>query len=188
MIFKELNIPGVFEIGLEPKNDERGFFMRTYDREVFKSHGLPTEWIQESRAFTKDKGTIRGLHFLYPPRNESKLISMITGEGYWVFIDIRKNSPSLGQWGTIRLSGEKNCMLFIPKGFANGLCTLSDNCNVIYHMDNVYDDNNKSEFKWDDPTLNISWPTKKPAFLSKRDRNAQSYKEFLEKSGGGILV
>lgn len=188
MIFKELAISGVFEIELEPKIDERGFFMRTYDKEIFKSHGLPTEWVQESRAFTKDKGTIRGLHFLYPPRNESKLISMISGEGYWVFIDIRKNSPSLGHWGSIQLSGEKYSMLYIPKGFANGICTISDNCHVIYHMDNIYDDSKKSEFKWNDPTLNISWPSMNPSLLSKRDREAQSFKEFIENSGGGISV
>src|SRR3989344_9405130 len=162
MIFKELAIPGVFEIELNPNEDERGFFMRTYDKELFGAHGLPTEWVQESRAFTKKKGTVRGLHFLYPPKNESKLICMAQGQGFWVFIDIRKNSPTLGKWGAITLSREKPCMLFIPRGFANGLCTLSDNCQVIYHMDNGYDDSAKGEFKWDDPTLNIQWPIKNP--------------------------
>lgn len=188
MTFKELGIPGVYEIELDPKKDERGYFMRTYDCNIFKAQGLPTEWVQESRAFTKDRGTVRGLHFLYPPANESKLIFMVAGEGFWVFVDIRRNSPTLGQWGTVVLSGEKYSMLFIPRGFANGLCTLSDDCQVTYHMDNVYDDDAKSEFKWDDPTLNIPWPITHPTTLSARDRNAQSFKEFLKNSGGGLAV
>lgn len=178
----------MFEIELDPKVDERGSFMRTYDKETFKGHGLPTSWVQESRAFTKDKGTIRGIHFLYPPKNESKLISMVAGEGFWTFVDIRKGSPTLGQWGSITLSADKPTLLFLPRGIANGLCTLSDNCHVIYHMDNAYDDSAKSEFKWDDPTLNIPWPIKNPTVLSPRDQNAQSFKEFLEKSGGGLTV
>lgn len=188
MSFKELNIPGVFEIELEPKMDDRGFFMRTYDRASFSKHGLPVDWPQESQAYTKSKGTIRGLHFLYPPSNEAKLIRMIGGEGFWAFVDIRKNSPTLGKWGTIILSSKKHSLLFIPRGFANGLCTLTDDCHVIYHMDNVYNDRAKSEFKWNDPDLAIPWPIKQPTVLATRDINAQSFRAFLEKSGGGLVV
>ncbi|MFH0712273.1 MAG: dTDP-4-dehydrorhamnose 3,5-epimerase [Candidatus Jorgensenbacteria bacterium] len=188
MRFRELNIKGVFQIELEPNVDGRGFFMRMYDKEIFRVHGLPTNWVQESRAFTKKNGTIRGLHFLYPPKNESKLISVLAGEAFWVFVDIRKNSPTLGKWGSIVLSAEKHGTLFIPRGFANGMCTLSDNCHVLYRMDNMYDDNAKSEFKWDDPTLAIPWPVKNPTGISERDQNAQSFEEFLKRSGGGIEV
>src|SRR3989344_5727646 len=106
MKLKELNIPGVFEIILDPRMDDRGFFERTYDKEILKAHGLPTDWVQESHAFSKDTGTIRGLHFLYPPKNESKLIYMVGGEGFWVYIDIRKNAPTLGTWGSVVLSAE----------------------------------------------------------------------------------
>src|SRR3989344_7562451 len=166
MTFKELNIPGVFEIKLNPNMDDRGFFMRTYDRDTFKKNGLPIDWPQESMAFTKNKGTIRGLHFLYPPYNEAKLITMIGGEGFWAFVDIRKNSPTLGKWGTITMSAEEKNMLFLPMGIANGVCTLSDNCLVSYHMDINYNDSAKSEFKWDDPELAIPWPVKKPTVLA----------------------
>jgi len=188
MNFKELNIPGVFKIELEQKRDDRGFFMRMYDRELFEQNNLTTNWVQESMAFTKEKGTIRGLHFLYPPKNEAKLITMVSGEGFWVFIDIRKNSPTLGKWDSVTLSAETPSSLYLPRGFANGLCSLTDNCLVTYHMDNPYEDSAKSEFKWDDPTLNISWPIKKPTVLSERDTHAQSFKEFLETSGGGLDV
>lgn len=186
MNFKELNIKGVFEIELEPNVDERGFFVRLYDEEIFRAHGLPTDWVQESSAFTKKKETIRGLHFLWPPKNEAKLITMLSGEAFWAFVDIRKGSPTLGQWGSVTLSAEKFGAIFVPRGFANGMCTLTDNCHVLYRMDNIYDDSAKSEFKWDDPALAIPWPIKTPSVLSPRDQNAQSFKEFLEKSGGGI--
>ena len=188
MKFKELNIKGVFEIQLNPKMDDRGFFMRAYDRDLFKKNGLPTDWPQESVAFTKNKGTIRGLHFLYPPYNEAKLITMIGGEGFWAFVDIRKNSPTLGKWGTVIMSAEKKNMLFLPKGIANGVCTLSDNCYVLYRMDISYNDSAKSEFKWNDSDLNIPWPIKKPKNLAPRDKAAQNFKEFLAKSGGGIMI
>ena len=188
MKFHELNIKGVFEIQLEPNIDERGFFMRTYDRESFQKQGLPTDWPQESHALTKNKGTVRGLHFLYPPYNEAKLIRMVGGEGFWVFLDLRKNSPTLGKWGTIILSAGKYNMLLIPKGFANGICALADDCHTLYHMDINYNDDAKGEIKWDDPELAIPWPIKKPKVLAPRDQSAQSFKEFLAKSGGGLVI
>lgn len=187
MIFKELNIRGVFEIKFDPKVDERGLFMRTYDKDIFKKHGLPIEWPQESQALTKSKGTIRGLHFLYPPYNESKLIRMVRGEGFWTFLDLRKGSPTLGKWGTLIMSVEKHHALFLPKGLANAICTLTDDCEVQYHMDVNYNDDAKGEIKWDDPELGIPWPIQEPTVLSSRDENAQSFKEFLAKSDGGLV-
>lgn len=178
----------MWEIEFEPKVDERGFFMRTYDKEIFAAHGLPTDWMQESHACSKTKGTIRGLHFLYPPKNEAKLISMVAGEAFWAFLDIRKGSPTLGKWESAVLGAEKHNMLFLPRGIANAICTLTDDCHVLYHMDNAYDDSAKSEIKWDDPELGIPWPIKTPANISERDKNAQTFKEFLEKSGGGLVV
>lgn len=188
MQFKELSIPGVFEIQYDPKIDERGFFMRTYDKELFAAHGLPTEWPQESHAMTKDKGTIRGIHFLYPPYNEAKFIRMSRGEGFWVFLDLRKGSPTLGKRGTLVMSAERHHALFLPKGIANAICTITDDCEVLYHMDIAYRDEAKSEIRWNDPELAIPWPVEKPTVLSPRDENAQSFKEFLEKSGGGLIV
>lgn len=188
MKFTELAIPGVFEIELDPKVDERGAFMRTYDKDIFQAQGLPTDWTQESRALTKDKGTIRGIHFLYPPYNESKLISMITGKAFWVFVDMRKGSLTLGEWGSVVMSGDKYTSLFLPKGIANAICALTDDCNVLYHMDINYHDSAKSEIRWDDPDLNISWPIEVPTILSPRDRNAQSFGEFMKKSGGGLEI
>ena len=113
---------------------------------------------------------------------------MIAGEGFWVFLDVRKKSPTLGQWGTVILGAEKHNSLFIPKGFANAVCTLTNDCHALYHMDAMYDDTAKSEIKWNDSELNIPWPIQSPSVISERDKKAQSFEEFLEKSGGGISV
>ncbi len=113
---------------------------------------------------------------------------MADGEGFWVFLDVRKNSPTLGKWGSIVLSAEKNHMLLLPRGIANGICTLRDNCRVLYHMDNMYEDGAKGEIAWDDPELGIPWPIKDPSSISDRERNAQSFKAFIEKNGGGLEI
>ncbi len=186
MKFQEQNIKGVFEITLDPIVDERGFFVRTYDKTVFAEHGLPTDWTQENHAFSKAKGTLRGLHFLYPPHTEAKLIQMAAGGGFWVFLDVRKGSPTLGKWGAIVLTAEKASLLFIPRGIANGVCALTDNCRVLYHMDNFYDDNAKGAIRWNDHDLGISWPVATRSHIAERDINAQSFKEFLEKTGGRL--
>lgn len=188
MTFEEKNIKGVFEITLEPKTDERGFFIRTYDKQIFAERGLPTDWTQENHAFSKTKGTIRGLHFQYPPSAEAKLIRMAQGEAFWAFVDLRKNSPTFGKWGSIVLSAEKSNMMFIPRGVANGICTLSDNCHVLYKMDNFYEPSAQGAVRWDDPDVAVAWPVKIPSAISEKDKNAPSFKEFLEKTGGGIAV
>lgn len=182
----ELTIPGVMKVEFNRSTDSRGFFERIYDEEIFRMYGLSIEWPQESIAFTKKRGTIRGLHFLYPPKNEAKFIVMLAGEAFWAFVDIRKRSPTLGKWGIITLSAERGEAIFIPRGFANGVCTLTDDVMVLYRIDNTYDDSAKSEFKWDDPELGISWPVKNPTELSLRDVRAKSFSEFLIQSGGGL--
>src|SRR3989344_4573809 len=99
MTFKKLNLQGVFEIELEAHQDERGFFMRVYDDKAFQMQGLKTRWVEESVSFSLKKGTIRGLHFQRPPFAEAKLVSVFRGEAFFVFVDLRKNSSTFGQWG-----------------------------------------------------------------------------------------
>lgn len=186
MNFREQNIKGVFDIQLEPKADERGFFMRTYDKKIFAEHGLPTEWAQENHSFSKDQGTVRGLHFQYAPHPEAKLIRIVGGDGFFVFVDLRKGSPTLGKWGNVILSSEKKNMLFLPKGMAAGVCTLTPNCHLLYKMDEYYNPDSQGVLKWDDPDVAIEWPVKDPGNISEKDKNAPSFKEFLQKTGGGL--
>lgn len=186
MTFEEKNIKGVFEMQLEPEADERGFFMRTYDKKIFKEHGLPTDWVQENHSFSKQQGTVRGLHFQHPPHSEAKLVRIVAGEGLFVFVDLRKNSATLGKWGSVVLSSDKNNALFLPKGTAVGVCTLTPNCHLLYKMDEYYDSESQGVVRWDDPDLAIDWPIKTPMSITEKDKNAQSFKQFLEKSGGGL--
>ena len=188
MTFQEKNINGVFEIQLDPKMDDRGFFMRTYDKKIFAEHGLPTEWVQENHSFSKDQGTVRGLHFQYTPHPEAKLIRIIAGEGFFAFVDLRKGSPTLGKWGSVILSALKKNTLFLPKGIAAGLCTLTPDCQLLYKMVEYYDQPSQGGVRWDDPDIAIAWPVKEPANISEKDKNAPSFREFLEKTGGGIVA
>lgn len=179
MTIKELNLSGVFEIRLETKEDHRGFFMRTYQEEFFKKNGINKEWIQEYQNFSAKKGTIRGLHFQLEPYSEAKLVRAIQGETLDVFVDLRKNSPNFGKWGSLILSPKNNNMIYIPRGFAHGLCSLSDNTMVICKLDNIYSPESECQIKWDDPDLKIDWHITEQPTISQKDSNAKSFKEFL---------
>jgi dTDP-4-dehydrorhamnose 3,5-epimerase len=181
-------IKGVYEIQLEPHEDERGFFMRTYDDKIFKEHGLDRRWVHENHSLSKIKGTVRGLHFQYPPDTETKLLRVVTGEVFFAFVDLRKGSPTFGRWGSVVLSGEKRNALYLPRGMGPGMCTLTDNCHLVYKVDNYYSPANEDNLKWDDPEIGIQWPIKVPIVISDRDARAQSFKNFLQKSKGGLVV
>ncbi len=183
MQIKEKKLKGVFEINLEPHEDLRGFFMRTYDDKIFGKHGLHRNWIQENHSFTKKKGLIRGLHFQFPPNSETKLVRVVGGEIYMVFVDLRKGCSTFGQWESIILSEDNKKMLYIPRGFALGMCTMTDNCTLLYKMDNYYAPENQGAIKWNDLDLGIDWPIDN-SILSERDSRAQSFKEFVKKHGG----
>lgn len=183
MNFKELNIKGVYEVQLMPRGDERGFFMRTYDDTIFQSAGLDRKWVHENHSLSVKKGTVRGLHFQYPPHMETKLLRVITGEVFFAFVDLRKNSPTFGKWGSLIVSAEKKNMLHLPRGIAPGMCTLTDNCHLSYKVDNYYAPNNEDNIKWNDPDIGIKWPISVPEVISERDDKAQSFKQFVEKKG-----
>lgn len=180
-------LDGVFEIRFKPNTDKRGFFMRTYDDKIFRKYGLNKNWVQENLSFSKFKGTIRGLHFQYPPHAETKAIMAITGETFLVFVDLRKDSPTFGNWDHVILSKEKKNMIIIPRGFANGICTLSEDCTLFYKFDNYFNPQNYDAIKWNDPDLKIKWPIKNPSIISEKDKNAKGFKEFMDKTGGMII-
>lgn len=184
MNFKKTDLKGFFEVELKPFEDERGFFARVYDDKIFKSQGLKINWVQESISFSKEKGTLRGLHFQRPPFSEAKLISVFRGEVFFVAVDLRKNSPTFGKWRKVVLSDKNKKMFFTERGFAIGMCTLSDNCLLHYKMDNYYSPEYAGTIKWNDSDLNIAWPIKEPAVISEKDKNAGNFKEFLKIYGG----
>lgn len=184
MIAKELKIKGVFEIKLEPNIDSRGFFMRTYDEKIFRKYQLNTKWVQESHSLSKKRWTVRGMHFQHPPFTETKLIRVIQGKILFAIIDLRSNSKTFGKWIQIIVSDRKKNMIYIPRGCAPCMCTLTENSSILYKMDNYFTPESYDNIKWNDPTLAIKWPIKIPADISERDAKAQSFKEFVKKYGG----
>ncbi|MHA2339566.1 MAG: dTDP-4-dehydrorhamnose 3,5-epimerase [Candidatus Hodarchaeales archaeon] len=183
MLIKEGNLRDVYEIQLTPKEDNRGFFMRIYDYDIFKKFSLNKNWVQENHSMTKIKGTIRGFHFQFPPFAETKLIRVINGELFDVILDLRKDSPTFGKWDSNILSAENRKMLYIPRGFAHAICTLTDNCDLIYKVDNYFSPDHEGTIKYDDPELQVDWPLDREPTVSERDSKALSFNDFVEKYG-----
>ena len=187
MIFEELNINGVFSITLNPLQDSRGFFMRTYAKDFFESRNLSTDWVHENHSTSVEKGTVRGFHFQLPPHSETKLVRVVSGSVLDVFLDIRKDSPTFGKWGSLKLSSDNKKCLYLPKGIAHGMCTLEDNTTMVYKVDHEYQPDSEGQIKWNDPDLNIKWPDFSHYIISDKDENALSFSDFLEKTGGLLI-
>lgn len=180
MRIKELNIQGVFEINLSPIGDSRGFFMRTYDLDLFKNFGLHREWLQENHSRSVSKHIIRGLHCQQYPFSETKLIRCIRGSIFDVAVDLRKESPTYGMWVGAELSEENKKMLYIPRGFAHGFYTLTEISEVVYKVDNVYSKEHEVGIIWNDKDIAIQWPKSTP-ILSEKDKNNITFEAFSEK-------
>jgi dTDP-4-dehydrorhamnose 3,5-epimerase len=183
MIIKESKLPGVYEITPEPHVDERGFFMRTYDKKLLADRSIDREWVQENHSRSEKKGIIRGLHFQLPPYTETKMIRVIKGSIFDVFVDLRAGSPTFGKWGSAELSEENRKLLFIPRGFAHGFCTLTDVSEVVYKVDNYYRPDAECGIIWNDRELGIAWPAERP-FLSKKDATLKSFRDFVGSYNG----
>jgi len=176
--FTETQLKGAYVIELKPIEDERGYFMRTYDEVIFRQHDLKqTAWVQENQSLSTKKGLLRGLHFQKPPYAETKLVRVIVGAIWDVFVDLRKNSPTYGQWDAIELSAENQTCVYIPKGFAHGFCTLTETAIVAYKVDAPYHHESEGGLRWNDESLNIQWPVNNP-HLSVKDANWDDFTNF----------
>ena len=158
MTFTELELKGAYIIELKVFSDERGWFGRTYCKEEFKSNGLEQEWVQMNHSFTSKKGTIRGMHFQFPPFQEIKMVRCIAGRVYDVIVDIRKDSPTFLQYVGVELSASNKKMIYIPSGFAHGFQTLTNDAELIYHHSAFYTPQAESGLLHNDSLLNINWP------------------------------
>lgn len=158
MIFTETSLKGSYIIDLEPLADERGWFARTYCKNEFNAIGHTKEWVQLNHSFTRQKGTIRGMHYQLPPFSEIKLVRCIAGAVYDVIIDVRKGSPTFLNYFGAELSATNKKMIYIPEGFAHGFQALTDDCELIYHHSQFYAPGVETGIKYDEPTINIEWP------------------------------
>ena len=169
MRFRKTKIEGLYIIEPKLKIDERGYFTRVFCIEEFSKIGLNFEIVQINRSLNKKKGTIRGMHFQKSPKAEDKIVQCIKGAIYDVAIDLREDSPTYGQWVAEELTEGNKRMLLIPKGFAHGFQTLTDNCEILYFMSEFYSPEYAGGVRWNDPFFNIKWPIKNP-FLLERDK------------------
>jgi len=177
MEIKERKLKGTFEINPTPHIDERGFFMRTWDKEIFQHNNLEFNWVQENHSRSEKAGIIRGLHFQLPPFAETKLVRCIRGSVLDVFVDLRNDSPTFGQWDSIELSEDNKNMILIPRGFAHGFCTISKVSEVVYKVDNYYSREHERGIVWNDPELAIIWPVQDPV-LSEKDQQNMSFLDY----------
>ena len=169
MKFIPTELPGV--ILIEPKvfGDERGFFMETYQEQLFAQSGLPTQYVQDNQSGSR-QGILRGLHYQIQ-QTQGKLVRAIVGEIYDVAVDLRRSSPSFGKWTAVCLSAINKSMLWVPPGFAHGFYVLSEWTEIFYKATDFYAPHHERTLAWNDPQLGISWPLIKgqPPTLSTKD-------------------
>jgi len=157
--------------------DRRGFFYESYNEVRFREIGIDLVWLQDNHVKSA-KNTVRGLHF-QRGKGQAKIIRCTRGRVWDVAVDIRPDSPTLGQWHAVELSGDNKKMFFIPVGFAHGYAVLSDEAETLYKCSNVYDPKLEDGILWNDPDVAVDWPVASP-ILSDRDQNAQTLKQYLE--------
>ena len=158
MIFKETPLKGAFEIEVQKIDDERGFFGRLWCEKELKAHGLNTNIVQSNVSLSKNKGTLRGMHFQRNPFQETKLVRCTKGAVYDVIIDLRPDSPTFKKWHGVKLSEEKHNMIYVPENFAHGFLTLEDHSEVYYLVTQFYNKDMEAGLRWDDPAFGIDWP------------------------------
>lgn len=160
--------------------DDRGWFMESYSINRFKKIGIDYSFVQDNHSLTTSKWTIRGLHFQTSPFAQAKLIRCVRGRIFDVAVDIRKHSPTYGNWIGVELSAENADQLLIPVGFAHGFVTLEQNTEVIYKVSDVYSPANDSGIIWNDDNIGIDWPLPagiKP-ILSSKDTQQPRFDAF----------
>ena len=158
MRFTATPIQGVYVIDLEPVEDHRGFFARTYCDDEFRARGLETHFAQASIAFTARRGTLRGMHYQREPYGEVKLVRCTRGAVYDAVIDLRPHSATFRQWFAVELTADNRRMLYVPAGFAHGYQTLQDDTEISYQMSTPYHPEAAAGVRWNDPAFGVSWP------------------------------
>ncbi|OME70383.1 dTDP-4-dehydrorhamnose 3,5-epimerase [Paenibacillus sp. FSL A5-0031] len=177
MNIMKTKLSGVYLIEPVVHVDSRGFFMEIYNKNSFEKFGLDYSYVQDNFSSSDRKGTIRGMHYQMNPKAQTKLISVIEGEIFDVVVDIRRNSPTFGQWVGEVLSSENKRQILVPSGFAHGFCTLKVKTQVHYKVDEYYSPENDRGIRWNDPEIGIEWPTLEP-ILSKKDEALPLLKEI----------
>jgi dTDP-4-dehydrorhamnose 3,5-epimerase len=170
MIFKSTEFAGAYIIEPERIEDSRGFFARAWCQREFETAGLEATFVQCNLSFNVKKGTVRGMHFQKHPYEEVKLVRCTKGEIFDVIIDMVPTSSTYLKWFGIHLSENNHRMLYVPKSFAHGYQTLSDNAEVFYQVSQFYVQGSEGGLRWDDPELGIKWPLATGITISEKDQ------------------
>lgn len=158
MIFTETKLKGAFVIDLEPRVDNRGFFARAFCQREFEAHGLKSTIPQANLAFNHKKGTVRGMHFQFPPAAETKVVRCTRGGIVDIIVDLRPESPTYLQNFAVELSADNHRAIYVPERFAHGYQVLEDNTETSYQVGEFYTPGSEGGLLYDDPRLNLEWP------------------------------
>lgn len=188
MNFLETSLNGVFVLEPVVHGDYRGWFIETYSSENFNKAGIELNFIQDNHSFSASKGTLRGLHYQTNPKAQTKLVRCTKGAIFDVAVDIRKGSSTYGKWFGIELSEVNKKQLLVPKGFAHGFMTISEDAEVQYKVDEVYSPENDRGIIWNDPAIDIQWPIDIDPVLSQKDKKAPLLKNADNNFEFGVNV
>jgi len=164
-------LPGVKIIEPTYHEDYRGYYAETYSVSRFAEHGFDKIFVQDNHAYTFKKDTIRGIHFQNNPVPQTKLVRVTAGAIWDVVVDLRSDSPHFKKWIAVVLSAQNKKQIWVPAGFGHAILTLTDDCEVLYKVDNLYDPSLDRAIQWNDPDIAITWPISKP-IISQKDINA----------------
>jgi len=177
--FVPTNLEGAMLLEIEPARDQRGFFARTFCEREFAEHGLETRFVQHSISQTSTKGSIRGMHFQQGAASEVKVVSCKRGRILDVIIDLRQDSPTYGRWQGFELTADARNSLYIPKGFAHGFQTLTDDVEVHYLISAFYMPEASAGYRHDDPAFSIAWPLPVSS-ISDKDRSWPDFADLRQ--------
>lgn len=165
-----LAIADVLSFVVSESNDSRGYFLETYSQDILERAGVSHTFVQDNESYSRQAGTVRGLHFQLPPVAQTKLVRVVAGAIFDVAVDLRRQSPTYGAWCGAVLSAENRRQLLIPAGFAHGFCTTEDDTIVAYKVSARYSPQHERGLRWNDPDLAIDWPSEaRHAIVSVRD-------------------
>jgi dTDP-4-dehydrorhamnose 3,5-epimerase len=173
----ETRLAGLALLSPTVHGDERGFFMETYRADDWAAHGIPGEFVQDNHSRSR-RGTLRGIHFQTHP-GQGKLVRVARGRVYDVVVDLRRGSPTFGQWEGFELDDRRGLQLWIPIGFGHGFCVLSDEADFVYKCTAYFDPATEKGIRFDDPDVGIEWPDLELLY-SERDRTAPRLAEIAD--------
>jgi dTDP-4-dehydrorhamnose 3,5-epimerase len=179
MNVEQTALPGVVILTPRRFGDARGWFSEVWNARTLTSNGIGTVFVQDNHSYSRDAGTVRGLHYQSPPHAQAKLVRCGRGRVFDVAVDIRRGSPTFGQWTGVELSAENGRQIYVPAGFLHGFATLEPDCELLYKCSDVYAPDCDGAVRFDDPDLGIHWGIDTArAALSNKDRAAPLFRNF----------